>query len=562
MKKNKQDPKEGKETKKNSYLVDQLQAILIKALKLTDYIVIDDRVNVEFNQQKNDFGDYWSNIALQLAKKYQKNPNQIAQEIVAKIGKKELIEKITILGPGFINFTIKVNAFYPILQEVLTAKTDYAKISPRKITYNVEFVSANPTGLLHLGHARNAAIGSTLANILEHRGFSVVREYYINDAGNQINILTNSVFVRYQNLCGWNLALPEDSYRGAEIIDAALAFKEQYQNKFYQKKLDDKTHKIFAQFGIAYMLQQIKTDLANFGVEMDIWFSEKSVYDTGAIKKVLARLKENGNSYQTDGATWLRSTKFGDDKDRVIVKSDGSYTYMLPDLAYHDIKYHRSNWLINVWGADHSGYIARIKSGMAALNDDPKTLIIVPTQLVRLVKNGVEQKMSKRAGTSITMKELLAVVGKDVLRYYMISRASESHLDIDLETATKKNQDNPVFYLQYAHARINQIFSQAKNFKITEKIDLLTHKKEKELLILIDEYLFVLNRIVTTLQPHLLANYLQRLAKTFHSYYNECKIINVDNQELTQQRLMLVLTIKYLLFNGLKLIGVSAPDKM
>lgn len=550
------------EKKESSYIIDQLEQILVDALKATDYKTNIQKVSIEFNQQKNDFGDYWSNIALQLAKKYQKNPNLIAKEIVTKILKKDLIEKVTILGPGFINFTVKINAFYPILAEVLNKKENYANIKPKGLKYNVEFVSANPTGLLHLGHARNAAIGSTLANILEHRGYSVVREYYINDAGNQINILVTSIFIRYQNLCGANISLPEDSYRGVEIISAAQDFKDKYQEKFYKKKLDEKNHKIFAQFGIDYMLQEIKNDLLNFGVEMDIWFSEKSLYKTGAIKKVLTKLEENGNSYQADGATWIKSTSFGDDKDRVIIKSDGSYTYMLPDLTYHDIKYSRSDLLINVWGADHSGYIARIKSGMAALNDDSNKLIIVPTQLVRLVKNGLEQKMSKRAGTSITMKELLQIVGKDVLRYYMISRASESHLDIDIDVATKKNQDNPVFYLQYAHARINQIFSQTQEFNVAKTINLLTHKKEKELLLLIDEYNFVLNRIVTTLQPHLMANYLQRLAKSFHSYYNECKIINIDNQKLTDQRLSLVLTIKYLLFNGLKLIGVSAPDKM
>ncbi|MCL6428888.1 Arginine--tRNA ligase [Spiroplasma sp. JKS002669] len=550
------------EKKENSYITDQLKQILIVAVKKTDYQINEASISVEFNQQKNDFGDYWSNLALQLAKKYQKKPNLIAKEIVDKIVKKDLIEKITILGPGFINFTIKIDAFYPILKAVLSQKENYAKLKPNNLKYNVEFVSANPTGLLHLGHARNAAIGSTLANILEHRGYHVIREYYINDAGNQINILVNSIFVRYQNLCGANISLPEDSYHGAEIISAAQAFKDKYQLKFYKKQLDEKNHKVFAEFGINYMLQEIKNDLSNFDVEMEIWFSERSLYQTGAIKKVLTKLKENGNSYQSEGATWLKSTSFGDDKDRVIIKSDGSYTYMLPDLTYHDIKYHRSDLLINIWGADHSGYIARIKSGMAALNDDPNKLIIVPTQLVRLIRNGVEQKMSKRAGTSITMKELLAIVGKDVLRYYMISRASESHLDIDIDIATKKNQDNPVFYLQYAHARINQIFSQAEKFNAIKTINLLTNKKEKELLILIDEYNFVLNRIVTTLQPHLMANYLQRLAKSFHSYYNECKIINIDNQKLTDQRLSLVLTIKYLLFNGLKLIGVNAPDKM
>lgn len=548
--------------KENSYIISKIKMILISALKSTNYQVEDNDVSVEINQQKSNFGDYASMIALQLAKKYHKKPLEIAQEIVAKIEENDFIEKIDILGPGFINFNVSIGSFYQILEQIIEKKANYAKLSSNNLKYNIEFVSANPTGLLHLGHARNAAIGSSLANILEHRGYQIVREYYINDAGNQINILAMSIFIRYQNLCGQNLELPEDSYRGPEIIKAAEAFKNKYGTKYCQVSLDKETNNIFIQFGIEFMLQEIKTDLLNFGVSMDIWFSESSLYQDGSIKRVLDTLEKTQNSYESEGAIWLKSTKFGDDKDRVIVKSSGLYTYMLPDLVYHDVKYHRSDLLINIWGADHSGYVARIKAGMQALSDNPNKLIIVPTQMVRLVQNGVEQKMSKRAGTAITMKDLLQSVGKDVLRYFMISRASETHLDIDIDIATSKNQDNPVFYLQYAHARINQIIGQAKKFNLPKSIKLLTHKKEKELLILIDEYLLVLNRIVETYQPHLLATYLQRLAKTFHSYYNECKIINIDNQELTDQRIMLIMAVKYLLSNGLNLIGVTAPDKM
>lgn len=547
---------------KESYIISEIKKVLVDTLKLTDYQVKKDNITVEINHQKNNFGDYATTIALQLAKKYHKKPLEIANEIVSKIAKNNLIEKIDILGPGFINFYINITSFYQVLFDIVEQNEKYGKLESNNLKYNIEFVSANPTGLLHLGHARNAAIGSTLANILEHRGYQVIREYYVNDAGNQINILAMAIFIRYQNLCGAKLKLPEDSYHGQEIIQAAEAFKNKYGLEFYQKELDAKINKIFGQFGIDFMLNEIKTDLLNFDVNMDIWFHESSVYHNGAIKKVLEILEKNNNSYKFENAVWLKTKDFGDDKDRVLVKSDGTYTYMLPDLTYHDIKYHRSDLLINVWGADHSGYITRIKAGLAALSDDPEKLIIVPTQMVRLVQNGVEQKMSKRSGTAITMKDLLQTVGKDVLRYFMISRASETHLDIDIDIARSKNQDNPVFYLQYAHARINQIISQVENFTIAKSINLLTNKKEKELLILIDEYLLILNRIVDTLQPHLLAGYLQRLAKTFHSYYNECKIINIDNQELTEQRLTLVLSVKYLLANGLKLIGISAPNKM
>lgn len=548
--------------KESSFIISTVQKVLISALNQTEYQIEETDIPVEINQQKNNFGDYASTVALQLAKKYHKKPTDIAQEIVSKIEKSNLIAKVDVLGPGFINFYVNIGSFYQVIAEILKQKENYAKLPSNNLKYNIEFVSANPTGLLHLGHARNAAIGSSLANILEHRGYQVVREYYINDAGNQINILAQSIFIRYQNLCGTQLELPENSYRGSEIIAAAKVFKDQYGTKFYQKKLTPEINKVVTQFGIDYMLNEIKTDLSNFGVEMEIWFHESSVYQDGSIKKVLEILAKNNNSYQLEGATWLKTKQFGDDKDRVIIKSDGTYTYMLPDLVYHDIKYHRSDLLINIWGADHSGYIDRIRAGLAALSDDPSKLIIVPTQMVRLVQNGVEQKMSKRAGTAITMKDLLQSVGRDVLRYFMISRASETHLDIDVDVAKSKDQDNPVFYLQYAHARINQIISQIPNFKVARTIDLLTNKKEKELLILIDEYLLTLNRIIETFQPHLLASYLQRLAKTFHSYYNECKIINIDNQELTEQRLTLVLAVKYLLSNGLNLIGVSAPNKM
>ncbi|MGL5268310.1 MAG: arginine--tRNA ligase [Spiroplasma sp.] len=547
---------------KESYVINTIKKILLDALKLTNYQIEESMIGVEINQQKNNFGDYASTIALQLGKQYHQNPFKIAEEIVTKIKKNDLIAKIDVIKPGFINFYISVTSFYQILADIFEQKETYGKLEKNNLKYNIEFVSANPTGLLHLGHARNAAIGSSLANVLEYRGYQIVREYYINDAGNQINILAVSIFIRYQNLCGANLVLPEDSYRGSEIIQAAQAFKTKYGSQFYQKDLDAATKKIFADFGIKYMLEEIKNDLLNFDVKMDIWFYESSLYHEGIIKKVLEKLANSNNSYQFDGATWLKSKQYGDSKDRVIVKSDGTYTYMLPDLAYHDIKHHRSDLMINIWGADHSGYVARIKSGLAALKDDPKKLIIVPTQMVRLVQNGVEQKMSKRAGTAITMKDLLQSVGKDVLRYFMISRASETHLDIDIDIAKSKTQDNPVFYLQYAHARINQVVSQVKNFNMAKSIDLLTNKKEKELLILIDEYILILNRIVSSYQPHLLTNYLQRLAKTFHSYYNECKIINMENQELTEQRLTLALAIKYLLANGLRLIGVSAPNKM
>lgn len=546
----------------NSYIISELKKVMIQALKLTEYQVAENDIVIEINQQNNNFGDYACPIALHLVKKYRKKPQEIAQDIVNKIAKNNLIIEMTILGPGFINFTLNISAFYPILNAVIKEQADYGKLTNNKIEYNIEFVSANPTGLLHLGHARNAAIGSSLANILQHQGYQVTKEYYINDAGNQINILARSLFVRYQNLCGAQLLMPEDSYHGQEVIDGAKKLQAEYGNKFYQKEFDEKRQQFFRQFGIKYMLEQIQLDLKNYDVLIDIWFSEASLYQNDAIIKTLDKLAQKGNTYQAENATWLKSTNFKDDKDRVLIKSDGSYTYLLPDLAYHDIKFQRSDLLVNIWGADHAGYIARMKAGLIALGYDANKLVIVATQMVRLIKDGQEQKMSKRTGTALTLRELLTTIGKDALRYFMVARSAESHLDIDIKIATSKTQDNPMFYLQYGHARINQIINQKPNFKISSDINLLNNEKEKELLIIIDEYKLVLNRITEKLQPHLLTNYLQKLAKSFHSYYNECKIINHDNDELTNQRLTLVLAVKWILFGGLKLIGVTAPNKM
>lgn len=546
----------------DSYVIDNLKDKLVKSLQVLDYQFLADSIVVEINQQKNNFGDYSSPIALQIAKAHKKNPKDIAQQIVNNIAKDDLISEINILGPGFINFNINNNFFINILKQIIAQREDYAKLPHNKIRYNVEYVSANPTGLLHLGHARNAALGSTFSNILIHRGYEVTQEYYINDAGNQINILSNSIYVRYQNICGANMEMPEDCYRGEEIAKAAQTFYNEHGAKYYQKPLDVQLSDFIKQFGIQFMLEEIKTDLKNYGVFMDVWFSENSLYQSGAILNVLKKLKASNSSYVKDGAVWLKSTKYNDDKDRVIVKSDGSYTYLLPDIAYHNIKFQKSDYVVNVWGADHYGYIQRMKAALSCLGHAGEQLDILPTQMVRVVKDGKEQKMSKRAGTSITLRELLNVIGKDALRYFMVSRTSESHLDIDMKLVTTKSQENPLFYLQYAHARINQIINSKVDFEVSQEINLLTESKEKELMIALDEYNLVLKKIVDKKQPHLLANYLQKLAKIFHSYYNEHKIINNENEQLTNQRLTLVLCVKTILFNGLKLMGVNAPNKM
>ncbi|WP_308149955.1 arginine--tRNA ligase [Spiroplasma sp. AdecLV25b] len=546
----------------NSYVINELTNIVKDALVNTKYEIDENLIVVEINKNSA-LSDYAIPIAMVLAKKYKQRPLDIAQTLVKHIHQKyPLIKKINFVAPGFINIDINPEVFSVLLMKIIKEKFDYGRIEKRNIIFNVEFISANPTGLLHLGHARNGAIGDSLSNILALRGYDVIREYYINDAGKQISVLANSIYVNYQNLCGARLELPEESYRGTEIHDAAIAFKKEHATKYYKEPFAESTSLMFQKFGIKYMLNEIKKDLKKFNIKIDKWFSELTLYQNNIIPNLIKKLEEQGHTYLLDGGLFLKTTPFGDDKDRVIVKKDGSYTYMLPDLVYHHVKYQRSDLLINVWGADHYGYIPRIKAGLTMMGHNANNLDILCMQMVKVIDNGKEQKMSKRAGTSITLRNMLDIIGTDALRYFMVSRSIESSLDIELEVAKKQTTDNPVFYAQYVHARINQIIKNQPNFKVVNEINLLTNHKEKELLITLDEYLLVLQRIENQHQPHLLTNYIQKLAKLFHSYYNEYKVIVPDEPLITTQRLTLVLAIKQIMANALNLIGVKAPEKM
>ncbi|MBP1526338.1 MULTISPECIES: arginine--tRNA ligase [unclassified Spiroplasma] len=545
----------------DSYVINELTTIILDAVAFANYEIELNQVVIEINKN-NDLGDYSTSIAMILAKKYKQKPLDIAEIIVKNIHQKHpLIKKIDYITPGFINININVEVFSLLLMKIINEKSLYGQSNKKNITYNIEFISANPTGLLHLGHARNAAIGDSLANILEHRGYNIVREYYINDAGNQINVLANSIFINYQNLCGNAVELPKESYRGSEILAAAQSFLKLNGNKFANKPFDETSSLIFKEFGINYMLSEIKKDLKKFKVKINIWFSESFLYKENIISNLIKQFEMQGNTYQLDGAIFLKTTLFEDDKDRVIVKKDKTYTYMLPDLAYHHIKFQRSDVLINIWGADHYGYIPRIKAGLYMLNNDATKLDILCMQMVKVIDNGKEQKMSKRAGTSITLRHMIDLIGKDALRYFLVSRSVESHLDIDLALAKQQSNENPVYYAQYVHARINQIIENYPKFEIANSINLLTEQKEKELLITLDEYIIILQKIEKQHQPHLLTNYIQKLAKLFHSYYNKHKVISED-QQLTIQRLTLVLAIKQIMANALNLIGVDAPKKM
>ena len=545
----------------DSYVINELTTIIFDAISFANYEIELNQVVIEINKN-NELGDYSTSIAMILAKKYKQKPLDIAEIIVKNIYQKHpLIKKIDYITPGFINININIEVFSVLLMKIINEKSLYGHSNKKNITYNIEFISANPTGLLHLGHARNAAIGDSLANILEHRGYNIVREYYINDAGNQVNVLANSIFINYQNLCGNAVELPKESYRGSEILTAAQSFLKLNGNKFANKPFDETSSLIFKEFGINYMLSEIKKDLKKFKVKINIWFSESILYKENVISNLIKQFEMQGNTYQFDGAIFLKTTLFQDDKDRVIVKKDKTYTYMLPDLAYHHIKFQRSDLLINIWGADHYGYIPRIKAGLYMLNNDASKLDILCMQMVKVIDNGKEQKMSKREGKSITLRHMIDLIGKDALRYFLVSRSAESHLDIDLALAKQQSNENPVYYAQYVHARINQIIENYPKFEIANNINLLTEQKEKELLITLDEYIIILQRIEKQHQPHLLTNYIQKLAKLFHSYYNKHKVIS-ENQQLTTQRLTLVLAIKQIMANALNLIGVDAPKKM
>ena len=408
----------------------------------------------------------------------------IAEEIVAHFApSKASIEKIEIAGPGFINFYMNNSYLTDLIPTVLSAGDKYGQSDAGKgQKIQVEFVSANPTGDLHLGHARGAAVGDSLCNILESAGYEVSREYYINDAGNQINNLALSVEARYYQALGQDKEMPADGYHGKDIVEVGKQLANEYGEKLLEKS-DEERFEFFRQYGLEYEMAKLKTDLENFRVPFDVWYSETSLYKNNKIDEMLKTLRERGHVYELDGATWFRSTAFGDDKDRVLIKNDGSYTYLTPDIAYHNDKFERGfEKLINVWGADHHGYIPRMKAAMEALGYNPENLEVEIIQLVHLFKDGEKMKMSKRTGKAVTMRDLIEEVGLDATRYFFAMRSADTHLDFDLDLAVSQSNENPVYYAQYAHARICSILRQAEEQGLTvdETANLSLIKQKKK----------------------------------------------------------------------------------
>lgn len=512
-------------------------------------------------------GDYATNIAMQLTKIAKMPPRAIAEAILENLDTTNTpIEKIEIAGPGFMNISLRKDYLADVIKAVIEQGSNYGRSQAganEKI--QVEFVSANPTGDLHLGHARGASVGDSLCNVLDFAGYQVSREYYINDAGNQINNLALSLEVRYNEALGKDMEMPEDGYRGQDIIDIASALVAEHGDALLAKTEKERFDFLRAH-GLKIELAKLQQDLADFRVNFDSWYSETSLYEGGKIEVALDKLKANGHVFDEEGATWFRSTTFGDDKDRVLIKNDGSFTYLTPDIAYHEDKISRGyDQLINIWGADHHGYIPRMKAAIQALGYDRETLEVMIIQMVQLYKDGEKMKMSKRTGKAVTMRELVEEVGLDAVRYFFAMRSGDSHMDFDLDLAVSQSNENPVYYAQYAHARISSILRQAEEQGFTastENLNLLQAEKEIDVLKKVGDFPQVVADAAKNRSPHRVANYIQEVAATFHSFYNAEKVLDPSNEDMTRARIALITAVRTTIANALRLIGVSAPEKM
>jgi arginyl-tRNA synthetase len=544
----------------------------------------------------NRHGDFATNVALVLAKSAKRAPRELAQEIIGALPPSEHIERVEIAGPGFINFFLKPGVLLNTVSRILTEKKNYGRLTAgqgKRIL--VEFVSANPNGPLHIGHGRGAAYGSVIANLLEAAGFSVHREYYVNDAGRQMDILAVSVWLRYLEIMGEAVAFPEKAYRGEYVKDIARDLQVAVGDALFHP-LADALHNLpvtddadrdadalvqrikdllgpsryetLHRFGLDQMRECIRRDLADFGVEYDTWFSERSLADDGSVDRAIARLTDSGRIYVKDGAHWFNSSAFGDEKDRVVVRENGQKTYFASDIAYHANKCERGfDQLIDIWGADHHGYVPRVKGALAALGEDPERLEVLLVQFATLYRGKERVQMSTRAGEFVTLRELFEEVGKDAARFFYVMRRCEQHLDFDLELAKSQSADNPVYYIQYAHARIQSVFRQLeeKGFGWVQgndtSLECLAEPEEQALIQMLARYPDVVESAALSREPHQIPNYLRELANSFHVYYTTCQFL-VEDASLRNARLSLAAATRQVIQNGLALLGVSAPEVM
>ena len=542
-----------------------LNNLKVKIRNIIEEMGGDNSIEIMFEVPKDEgHGDYSTNIAMRLAKSLRKAPLLIANDLVSKINCEEYhLQKIEVAGAGFINLYIDQKYLSNIVFKIIQEKDDFGNLQiGENENVLVEYVSANPTGYLHIGHGRGAAYGDSLTRILKKAGYHVSREHYVNDAGNQINNLVISIYERYKELFGLPCNLNDDCYHGKEIIEIASLIKEKH-NDFY---LNHEYKEDFRSFGLEFLLNGLKNDLKDFHVEFDNWFSERSLYENGNVQETLQFLIDNGYTFESEGAVWLKTTLKGDDKDRVLIKSDGSLTYLTPDIAYHHNKLKRGyTHLIDVLGADHHGYVSRLKAAIGFVGGNPDLLDVDLLQMVRALQNGEELKMSKRSGKAITLRDLMDEVGTDALRFMYISKSLDTHMDLDLDLAVKKSTDNPVYYVQYAHARISSLFrvveEQGIEFKEVSEFKKFDVNKASKLINVLLQFPTYIEMAATKRLPHKICHYVTALAKALHTFYNDEKIITDDLEELNE-KLTLLKAVQIVLRNALNLIGVNAVDKM
>lgn len=550
--------------------------IIMTVSRAAEKAKTDGKLNYEFLPdfvlevpREKEHGDFATNIAMLLARQAGMPPRKVAEILDSYINNEGTwVARKEIAGPGFINFYLDNGWVYEVLPQIEVQGDKYGNSETglgKKV--QVEFVSANPTGLLHMGNARGAALGDTMANLLRSAGFAVTREFYINDTGNQIENFGKSLEVRYLQQYGQDIPFPEDGYHGQDIIDTIKGLIERDGDKYLTME-PGLRKKNFVDYALEEKLQAIKNTLQDFGVEYDVWFSERSLHETGALEAVLDELRGRGYIYEHEGALWFKTTEFGDEKDEVVVRSNGTPTYFAADIAYHKNKFDRGfEWVVNIWGADHHGHIKRLKGAVKALGYDPDNLNIVIMQLVRLFKGGEIIRMSKRSGEFVTLEDLISEVGRDAARYFFVMRSADSHLDFDMDLAKSKSTDNPVYYIQYAHARICSILRQ-----LNEKggaippagectLNLLSEPAELELIRKLVDFPVEVSEAAVNLEPHRLARYAHELAGLFHVFYNSHRVIT-DDVELQNARLVLVKCTQTVVRRALHLLGLTAPDSM
>lgn len=580
----------------------KLQDLLMQAIAIVQQntelsLPAIDQINVTRTRDRA-HGDFTCNIAMVLAKTAKMPPFRLATLLVEHLADSDLLAKVEIAGPGFINFFLAQGARLRVISHILQTKEDYGRSEfGAGKSVLLEFVSANPTGPLHVGHGRGAAYGSVLANLLAHIGYRVEREYYVNDAGRQMDILTLSVWLRYLQQCGITVDFPENLYQGDYVVSIAKSLLQEKQRIFLppqpfnsdvvtnndpEKLIDalivfaksvlgNEHYGIVMDFGLQRILGNIREDLEGFGVHFERWFSERSLLAEGNVQRCIDKLRSGDFVYQQAGALWFRSTALGDEKDRVIVRDNGQTTYFASDIAYHMDKFSRGyHQIINIWGADHHGYIARLRAVLRALGEDDDVLKILLVQFATLYRGAEKLQMSSRSGEFVTLRELQDEVGRDPARFFYVMRKCEQHLDFDLELAKAESDDNPIYYIHYAHARICSVLNKFRELGVStdidvercaEHLDRLTEQIEERLIAELSRYPDVVHAAATGHEPHQISYYLGKTANIFHSYYNSCRFI-VDCEELRNARLMLILATKQVLFNGLGLLGISAPEHM